>query len=90
LQKLGATEALPPEDADMMVDICSTGATVRADRRLRVVDCILHSTTRFICSREARAESCRLRLEEGRASFSILIPHVIVPRGFTYPPLEEN
>jgi ATP phosphoribosyltransferase len=56
----GATEALPPEDADMVVDICSTGATLRANR-LRVVDCILHSTTRFICSREAHADRERRR-----------------------------
>lgn len=60
----GATEALPPEDADMVVDICSTGATLKANR-LREVDCILESTTRLICSRAAYEDPCRRkRLDE--------------------------
>ena len=52
LRAFGATEALPPEDADIIVDNTSSGATLRANR-LKIVDEILRSTTRFICNREA-------------------------------------
>jgi ATP phosphoribosyltransferase len=48
----GATEALPPEDADMIVDNTSTGSTLVANR-LTIVDEILQSTTRFLASRNA-------------------------------------
>lgn len=48
----GATEALPPEDADMIIDNTSTGSTLVANR-LTIVDEILQSTTRFLASREA-------------------------------------
>ncbi|TET33701.1 MAG: ATP phosphoribosyltransferase [Planctomycetota bacterium] len=48
----GATEALPPEDADMVIDNTASGQTLRLNR-LTVIDEILESTTRFICNREA-------------------------------------
>jgi ATP phosphoribosyltransferase len=47
LKSYGATEALPPEDADMIVDNTSTGATLRANR-LSIVAEILSSTTQFV------------------------------------------
>ncbi len=46
----GATEALPPDDADMVVDIASTGATLLSNR-LRVVDRIMPTSTRLVASR---------------------------------------
>lgn len=48
----GATEALPPEDADLIVDNTSTGTTL-AMNRLTIVDELLTSTTRFVASRSA-------------------------------------
>jgi ATP phosphoribosyltransferase len=47
----GATEALPPEDADMIIDNTATGSTLRLNR-LTIVDELLQSTTRFICNRK--------------------------------------
>ncbi|MBI1270529.1 ATP phosphoribosyltransferase [bacterium] len=52
LRAFGATEALPPEDADIIVDNTASGATLVANR-LKIVDEVLTSTTRFVCSREA-------------------------------------
>ncbi|MGD9685152.1 MAG: ATP phosphoribosyltransferase [Candidatus Obscuribacterales bacterium] len=61
LQTFGATEALPPEDADMIVDNTATGATLQANR-LVIVDELLRSTTRFICNRRALADPVKKRL----------------------------
>jgi ATP phosphoribosyltransferase len=47
LQTYGATEAMPPEDADLIVDNTATGATLRRNR-LEIVDRIMSSSTRFI------------------------------------------
>jgi len=52
IKSYGATEALPPEDADMIIDNTSTGSTLVANR-LTVVDEILESTTRFLASQAA-------------------------------------
>jgi ATP phosphoribosyltransferase len=51
----GATEALPPEDADMIIDNTSTGATLVANH-LTIVDEILQSTTRVFASTAALNE----------------------------------
>lgn len=48
----GTTEVLPPEDADVVVDVVQTGATLAANG-LRVVDEIRTSSTRLYASREA-------------------------------------
>lgn len=52
VQTYGATEALPPEDADMIIDNTATGATLKMNR-LHIQDEVLRSTTRFVASREA-------------------------------------
>jgi ATP phosphoribosyltransferase len=52
IKSYGATEALPPEDADMIIDNTSTGSTLEMNR-LVIIDEILTSTTRVICSQEA-------------------------------------
>ena len=52
IKSYGATEALPPEDADMIIDNTSTGSTLVANR-LTIVDEILESTTRFLASQAA-------------------------------------
>ena len=45
----GATEVLPPEDADCIVDNTATGSTLRANR-LQIVDTIMTSSTRLYAS----------------------------------------
>lgn len=64
IQTYGATEALPPEDADLIVDNSATGATLR-ENRLTIVDELLRSTTRFIAHKAAlEVPWKRQRLEE--------------------------
>lgn len=48
----GATEVLPPEDADCIIDNTATGSTLRANN-LQVVDELLTSSTRLFASRAA-------------------------------------
>ncbi len=52
LRTYGATEVFPPEDADIIVDNSSTGATLRANG-LMVIDDVLRSTTGLYASRAA-------------------------------------
>lgn len=54
IKTYGATEALPPEDADMIVDNTATGATLRQNR-LVIVDDLLKSTTRFVANAHSLA-----------------------------------
>ena len=54
----GATEVLPPEDADVIVDVVQSGATLAANG-LRILDEIATSSTRLFASREAMACSDR-------------------------------
>ncbi|HEY9719437.1 MAG TPA: ATP phosphoribosyltransferase, partial [Trichormus sp.] len=64
VQTFGATEALPPEDADMIVDNTSTGTTLRANRLVEI-ETVMKSTTRFICNRKVLEHpEKRRRLEE--------------------------
>lgn len=48
----GATEALPPEDADIIIDNTATGATLRQNR-LEIIADLMKSSTRFICNKAA-------------------------------------
>ena len=60
----GTTEALPPEDADIIIDNTATGETLRQNR-LAIIDEVLQSTTRFICNKEAyQDERKRKQLDE--------------------------
>lgn len=64
VQTFGATEALPPEDADIIVDNTSSGATLKQNR-LTIIDDVMFSTTRFICNRAAFEDNNKRRtLEE--------------------------
>ncbi|PWU00075.1 MAG: ATP phosphoribosyltransferase [Candidatus Melainabacteria bacterium] len=64
LHAYGATEALPPEDADLIIDNTSTGTTLHHNR-LKIVAELMQSTTRFICNREVlKNPAKRKRLEE--------------------------
>lgn len=60
VQSYGATEALPPEDADMIIENTSTGATLQ-ENRLVIVDEIMESTTRFICNKQTLEDTWKKR-----------------------------
>src|SRR5688572_27509740 len=66
LHSYGATEVLPPEDADVIVDCASTGATLRANG-LVVVDTLMRSSTRFYASNEAWSNAAKRRRIEDLA-----------------------
>ncbi len=60
----GATEVLPPEDADVIVDNTATGSTLRANN-LVIVGELLRSSTRLVASRQAMDDPARrARVEE--------------------------
>lgn len=48
----GATEAKPPELADAIVEVTETGSSLRANK-LRIIDTVMESNTRFIANLEA-------------------------------------
>lgn len=58
LRTHGATEVFPPEDADVVVDNTSTGATLRANGLTIVAD-VLRSSTRLFASRAAADDPAR-------------------------------
>lgn len=49
LRSYGATEVFPPEDADVIVDNCATGSTLRANH-LAIVDEVMQSSTRLFAN----------------------------------------
>lgn len=52
IRSYGATEVFPPEDADLIIDNCATGGTLRANG-LSIIDTIMTSSTRLYASRKA-------------------------------------
>jgi len=66
IRSYGATEVLPPEDADVIVDNTATGATLEANG-LAVVDVLMSSSTRFYASSAALADPARRRRVEDLA-----------------------
>ena len=64
VRSYGATEVFPPEDADCIVDITATGATLAANG-LEIVEDLGVSSTRLYASQEAWADPARReRIEE--------------------------
>ncbi|MBS2000058.1 MAG: ATP phosphoribosyltransferase [Cyanobacteria bacterium SZAS LIN-5] len=63
VQTFGATEALPPEDADVIVDNTSTGTTLKHNR-LVIVEELMRSTTRFICNKQALEDPIKRKMLE--------------------------
>jgi ATP phosphoribosyltransferase len=64
LRTYGATEVFPPDDADMIIDNTASGQTLK-DNGLRIVDTLLESSTRFVASKAAMADTeKRGRIEE--------------------------
>lgn len=58
LRTWGATESLPPEDADVIVDNTATGDTLRANG-LHIVDVLLTSSTRLFASKAAVSDPAK-------------------------------
>ncbi|TVQ62420.1 MAG: ATP phosphoribosyltransferase [Phycisphaerales bacterium] len=52
LRSYGATEVFPPEDADCVIDVAASGATLEANN-LVVFETLMHSSTRLYASRRA-------------------------------------
>jgi len=52
LRSYGATEVLPPEDADLIVDNTATGSTLAANN-LAIIDELMTSSTRLYASKDA-------------------------------------
>ncbi|HOX17149.1 MAG TPA: ATP phosphoribosyltransferase [Spirochaetales bacterium] len=77
VRSYGATEAFPPEDADVIIDNVATGSTLRANR-LAVVDELMRSTTRLYASREAMADPEKAR---GVERVALLCRSVLAARG---------
>jgi ATP phosphoribosyltransferase len=69
VRSYGATEAFPPDDADVIVDNTATGSTLRA-HGLLVVDEVMQSSTRLYASREAVRDPARARAIE---DFALLV-----------------
>jgi ATP phosphoribosyltransferase len=64
LRTYGATEVFPPDDADMIIDNTSSGQTLK-DNGLRIIAVLLESSTRFVASKAALADTeKRRRIEE--------------------------
>ncbi|MHC6203647.1 ATP phosphoribosyltransferase [Breznakiellaceae bacterium SP9] len=64
LRTYGATEVFPPDDADMIIDNTSSGQTLK-DNGLKIIAVLLESSTRFVASKAAMADSeKRARIEE--------------------------
>ena len=65
VRSYGATEVFPPEDADVIIDVAASGATLEANG-LVVVQELLRSSTRLFASRAAweRAPATRQAIED--------------------------
>lgn len=76
LVSYGATEVLPPEDADCIIDNTATGATLAANN-LRIIDEVMASSTRLYASPAAMRDSVkRERIER----FALLVGSVLEAR----------
>ena len=76
LHAFGATESLPPEDADLIVDNAATGSTLRANN-LEILDTLMNSTTRLFASAAAWANPAKRRRIE---TFAMLLKAVLEAR----------
>lgn len=64
VRSFGATEVFPPEDADLIVDNTSTGATLRANG-LTILDVLMRSSTRLYANPRALDDpGRRARIED--------------------------
>jgi ATP phosphoribosyltransferase len=76
LRSFGSTEVYPPEDADCIVDVVATGATLKANG-LEVIEEIMTSSTRLYASPQALD---RPELREGIEHLVLLLKSVLEAR----------
>ncbi len=62
----GATEAKPPEDADAIIDVSSTGTTLERNN-LKVIDSIMESTAVLIANKDALKSDKREKIYDIKA-----------------------
>jgi len=73
IQTSGATEAFPPQDADMIIDNISTGRTLK-EHGLKIKDEIMASSTRFIANKKALQDRWkREKIEELKMLFKAVL-----------------
>ena len=73
LRTFGATEAFPPQDADMIIDNTSTGQTLK-DHDLKILHTVMKSSTRFIANRDAmRNTHKREKIDELKMLFQAVL-----------------
>ncbi len=73
LRTHGATEAYPPQDADMIIDNSASGQTLK-DHDLKVVSIIMDSSTRFIANKQAIKDPWKKKkIEEFKMIFQAVI-----------------
>ncbi len=76
LRSFGSTEVYPPEDADCIVDVVATGATLKANG-LEIIDQIMSSSTRLYAAPATLDQpALRARVEE----FVVLLKSVLEAR----------
>ncbi|MEN0065375.1 MAG: ATP phosphoribosyltransferase [Myxococcota bacterium] len=92
VRSYGATEVLPPEDADCIVDNTATGSTLRANN-LQIVHELMRSSTRLIANSRAMEDpGKRARIEEIGLMLSAVIearPRVMVEVNVSREALEQ-
>ena len=73
IRTYGASEAFPPQDADMIIDNTATGQTLK-DHNLRVIAKIMDSSTRFIAN-ESALKDCfkKEKIEEMKMLFTAVM-----------------
>ena len=76
IRSYGATEVLPPEDADCIIDNTATGSTLEANN-LRIIDDLMTSSTRVYASRTAMQNAGK---REQIERFVLLIRSVLEAR----------
>ncbi len=73
IRTYGATEAFPPQDADMIIDNTATGQTLK-DHNLKIIDKIIDSSTRFVANKDALKDNWkREKIEELKMLFTAVI-----------------
>lgn len=76
IRSYGATEVLPPEDADCIIDNTATGSTLEANN-LRIIDELMVSTSRVYASKAAMANPAK---REQIERFVLLVRSVLEAR----------
>ncbi len=66
IRSYGATEVFPPEDADCIVDLAASGATLRANNLVEVAE-LMRSSTRLYASPAAMRDPRKREAAEGLA-----------------------